>query len=132
MEKPPKKLYSDQEDVWNKAEKFLKNLLNDSKTVKEAHVWASLAEGKFGVYERPYKDQIGSDIDFVIVMNEPADIPKNWKFADFGTAWFDLYKLGDFEYQNNKHQIDGLIVFPSKHNVDRMKERLKGMSKKIV
>lgn len=130
--KPPKILYKDQKDVWNKAEKFLKDLLKDSTTIKEAYAWASLAEGKFGIYEKPYKNQIGSDIDFVIVMNEPIDIPKTWKSANFETAWFDLYRLDDFVYQKNKHQIDGLIVIPSKHNIDRMRERLKGMSKKIV
>ena len=130
--KPKKTLYKNQKDVWNKAEFFLKELLKESKSVKESYVWASLAEEKFGLYEKLYKNQVGSDIDFVIVMNEPADIPSKWTFNEIKTAWFDLYSLGYFEYQKNKHQVDGLIVFPSKHDTDRMKERLKGRSKIIA
>ena len=129
--KLPKILYENQEDVWNKAEDYLKKLLSNCDTVKEAYVWASLAESKFGVYEKPYRGQIGSDIDLVIVMKEPIDIPKDWKFTKVEKSWFDLYHLGYFEYEGHKHQIDGLIVIPSKHNIDGMKKSLEGRSRKI-
>ena len=129
--KPPKILYENQEDVWDKAEVSLKKLLSNCNSVKEAYVWASLSEGKFGIYEKPYKNQIGSDIDLVIVMKEPINIPKNWKFVNVEKSWFDLYHLGYFEYKGNKHQIDGLIVIPSKHDLSKMKESVKGRSRKI-
>ena len=131
MTKPPKILYKNQEDVWNKAEVYLKKLLSNCDSVKEAYVWASLAENKFGLYEKPYRGQIGSDIDLVIVMTEPMHIPKDWKFTKVKKSWFDLYHLGYFEYQDNKHQIDGLIVVPSRHNIKNMKKSLKERSRKI-
>ncbi|MEK6858931.1 MAG: hypothetical protein AABX53_03400 [Nanoarchaeota archaeon] len=129
--KPEKILYADQDDVWVKAEDFIKKLLSKSSSVKEAYVWASLAERKFGLYKEPYRNQIGSDIDLVIVMNEPADIPKSWKFTTVEKSWFSLYNLGYFEYDGNKHQVDGLIVFPSKHNLDKMRKDLEGRSKRV-
>lgn len=129
--KPPKILYENQEDVWDKAEAYLEKILVKCDCVKEVYVWASLAEGKFGLYEALYRDQIGSDIDLVIVIDEPVNLPKNWEFTQIEKSWFDLYHLGYFEYQGNKHQIDGLIVIPSKHNLDKMKKALKGRSKRI-
>jgi hypothetical protein len=130
--KPSKILYENQEDVWNKAEANLQKLLAICDTVKEAYVWASLAEGKFGIYEEPYRGQIGSDIDLVIVMEEPMNIPKDWKFTKVEKSWFDLYHLGYFEHEGHKHQIDGLIVIPSKHDLSRMKKSLEGRSRKII
>ena len=129
--KPPKVLYKNQEEVWRKAEKYLEKVLTKCNCVKEAYVWASLAEGKFGIYEKLYKNQIGSDIDLVIVMNEPINIPKEWKFTKVRKSWFELYHLGYFEYKGNKHQIDGLIFIPSRHNLDKMKKSLEGRSKRI-
>jgi predicted nucleotidyltransferase len=129
--KPPKILYENQEDAWSKAEVNLKKLLSNCHSVKEAYVWASLAEGKFGIYEKPYRDQIGSDIDLVIVMNEPIQIPKDWKFTKVEKSWFDLYHLGYFDYEGHKHQIDGLIVIPSKHDIKKMRKSLEGRCRKI-
>ena len=94
-------------------------------------MWASLAEGKFGIYEKPYRNQVGSDIDLVVVMKEPINIPKDWKFTKVEKSWFDLYHLGHFEHQGHKHQIDGLIVIPSKHDLSKMTKSLKDRSKKI-
>ena len=129
--KPHKILYENQEDVWNKAEANLQNLLSICDTVKEAYVWASLAEGKFGIYEKPYRGHMGSDIDLVIVMKEPMHVPKDWKFTQVEKSWFDLYHLGYFEYNGHKHQIDGLIVIPSKHDLSKMRKSLEGRSRKI-
>lgn len=130
--KPQKIIYQNQKDVWDNAQIYLKKILSACKCVKEAYVWASLAEGKFGVYDKPYRNQTCSDIDLVIVLNEPANIPKAWKFTGVEKSWFDLYHLGYFEYQGNKHQIDGLIVIPSKHDLDKMKKSLEGRFKKII
>lgn len=130
--KPQKILYKNQKDVWDKAEVHLKKLLSTCDNVKEAHVWASLAEGKFGLYEKSYRNQIGSDIDLVVALENQKNIPKNWKFTKVEKSWFDLYRLGYFEYNGNKHQVDGLIVIPSKHDLDKMKKALKGRSKRII
>ena len=130
--KPSKELYSDQEDVWKKAKFYLSSMLTGLDLVQEAYVWASLAESKFGIYEKPYRDMIGSDIDLVIIVKEPCDLPKEWKFTKVEKSWFDLYHLGYFEYDGNKHQIDGLIVFPSKHDLNKMKKSLEGRSRQIL
>ena len=131
--KPRKILYENQKVVYGKALVCLKKILRECKCIKEAFIWASLAEKKFGVYEKPYNNQTCSDIDLVIVLNEndPIKIPKTWKCTKVEKSWFDLYNLGYFEYQGNKHQIDGLIVIPSKHNLVAMKKDLKGRCKKI-
>ncbi len=129
--KPNKKLYESQEDVWREAAKHLESILSKCDSIKEAYVWASLAEGKFGTYEELYKGQTGSDIDLVIVVKEPFELPKEWKDTKVKKSWFDLYHLGNFDYKGNKHQIDGLVVIPSKHDVEKMKEALKGRSKRI-
>lgn len=130
--KPNKKIYDNQKEIWEEASKYLKSILSKCDSVKEAYVWASLAEEKFGIYDTPYRGQIGSDIDLVIIMNEPVNLPKEWKFTTVEKSWFDLYHLGYFEYKGNKHQIDGLIVIPSKHDIDKMKCSLEGRSKKIL
>lgn len=129
--KPPKILYENQKDVWNKAKIHLKKLIADCNSVKEAYVWASLAEDKFGIYEKPYNGQTGSDIDLVIIMKEPFNLPKNWKFTKVKKQWFDLYHLGHFKHEGHQHQIDGLVVIPSKHDLSKMKKSLEGRSKKI-
>ena len=49
--------------------------------VQEALVWASLAEGKFGLYDYEHKGQEGSDIDLVTIIDEKHEIPENWKFT---------------------------------------------------
>ncbi len=131
MDKPPKKLYKNQTDVWNKALPVLEQVLKKSDSVKEAYVWASLAEGKFGLYEETYQGREGSDVDLVIVMNEPADIPTAWEDTTIRKSFFDLYKVGMFTYDGHKHPIDGLVVFPSRHDLTKMKERLEGRSKQI-
>jgi len=129
--KPKKILYKNQDDVWKKAEAHLKKLLLNCNGVKEAYVWVSLAEGKFGIYEEPYRSQIGSDIDLVVVLGDYKNIYKDWKFTKVEKLWFDLYQLGYFKYNGNKHQIDGLIVIPPKHDLEKMKKLLVGRSKRI-
>lgn len=129
--KPNKQLYDNQAEVWKTASKFLESILSKCDSVKEAYVWASLAEGKFGIYDKPYRGQTGSDIDLVIIVDEPFNLPKDWKFTNVHESWFDLYKIGSFDYKGNKHQIDGLVVIPSKHDINKMREAIKGRSKKV-
>ena len=129
--KPDKKLYEDQGKVWNEAAKHLQSLLSGHAFVKEAHVWASLAEGRFGIYKSPFKGEKASDIDLVVVVKEPFKLPKEWKFTGVQKSWFDLYRLGHFDYEGNRHRIDGLVVIPSRHDLGKMREALKGRSKQL-
>jgi len=129
--KPKKIIYENQAEVWGNAKKYLLNLISNQPCVKEAIVWASLAEGTFGVYEEEYRGQEGSDIDLVLIIDEEYPIPKQWKFTKIKKSWFDLYSLGKFVHIGHIHNIDGLLVFPSRHNLEKMKSSLKGRSKII-
>ncbi|MBT3395447.1 hypothetical protein HOA59_00960 [archaeon] len=124
-------LYKNQKEVWNKAEEYLDKLLSNYDCIEHAYVWASLAENKFGIYETPYNNRTGSDIDLVIVMKEFNEIPEDWNFTKVEKSWFDLYEIGNFKYAGNEHPIDGLIVIPLKHDLNKMNTALKGRSKKL-
>jgi len=124
--------YKNQEKVQKEAFSFLHKLVSKELCVKEAYVWASLAEGTFGIYEEEYNGRTCSDIDLVIIIDENYPLPKEWKYTTVDKSWFSLYNLGYFHYKNNKHEIGGLLVFPSKHNLDKMHNALKGRYKKII
>lgn len=131
--KPNKIPYENQELVWEKAKEYLTELISNTPCVKKAYVWASLAEGKFGVYEKLYKNRHeASDVDLVIVIDEKYPIPEEWHFTNVKKSWFDLYHdLGVFEHDGHKHIVDGLLVFPSRHNLEEMEVDLKNRSKII-
>ena len=130
--KPTKILYEDQKELWEKASSYILKLIKNQPCVKEAYIWASLAEGQFGIYEEEYQGRLASDIDLVIVLNENESIPKSWKYLHVEKSWFKLYKLGIFEYKGNAHPIDGLLVSPSIHDIRRMKEMLDRRSKRLM
>jgi len=130
--KPHKILYTDQKELWEKASSYILSLITNEPCVKEVYVWASLAEKQFGLYEEEYQGRLGSDIDLVIILHEDQPIPKNWKYLHVEKSWFKLYKLGIFVYNGTAHPIDGLLVFPSRHNMTRMKEMLEGRSKRML
>lgn len=130
--KPNKVLYENQEDVWKAARKFLLDLVKDKPAVKKAIVWASLAEGKFGLYEGQYRGVEGSDIDLVLIMDEKYPVPEGWHWTTVSKSWFDLYtNMGNFVYRGHKHKVDGLLVFPSRHSLKKMEKSIKGRSKVI-
>ena len=133
IEKPNKIIYENQKEVWQKAKKYLLEIVTDEPCVQKATVWASLAEGQFGVYETTYKNRHeGSDIDLVVIVDEKHPIPKKWKFTNVNKSWFDLYHdLGVFKHGGHKHIVDGLLVFPSRHDLKEMETDLKGRSKLI-
>lgn len=128
--KPKKIIYEDQQEVWREAEKFLQSIVKDKPAVKKAIVWASLAEGKFGLYEEEYQGMEGSDIDLVLIMDEEEIVPEEWAYTGVSKSWFDLYtKLGKFKYKGHIHKVDGLLVFPSRHDMQKMEASLAGRSR---
>lgn len=129
--KPNKILYENQDEVWGKAKDFLIEKVKDEPCVQEALVWASLAEGKFGLYEEEYKGQEGSDIDLVIIVDESHPIPRDWSFTTIEKSCFDLYHLGKFVHEGHKHPIDGLVVFPSRHDLQEVRDMLAFRSRSI-
>jgi predicted nucleotidyltransferase len=132
LEKPPKKVYADQKDAFEKFKEFILPYLKHMPEVKEAVVWASLAEGKFGTYEREHKGHTGSDVDLVILLEEGKEVPKEFKDLDVHKSWFDGYldkKFRHFEYKGNNHEVDVLLIKRGK--LEAAKERLKSRSKPI-
>lgn len=130
--KPHKIIYPNQEDVWEKASSYLLNLIQNQPCIKKAYVWASLAEGLFGLYNKEYQGRVGSDIDLVIILNEDKKIPKKWKYTGIEKSCFKLYKIGEFEYNGNIHPIDGLIVFPSLHDLKKVDKMIKDRNKRLI
>lgn len=130
-DKPRKILYENQEKIWNSAKLFLKEVVEDKPAVKEALVWASLAEGKFGLYDHEYDGREGSDIDLVVILDEKFPISEGWTDTTVEKSCFDLYHIGKFIHEGHKHPIDGLLVFPSRHNLQEVREMLADRSKSI-
>ena len=129
--KPEKTLYKNQEKIWDKAKRFLIKMVADEPVVQEALVWASLAEGKFGLYDHEYRGQEGSDIDLIIITDEKFRVPESWKFTTIEKSCFDLYRIGKFVHEKNVHLIDGLLVFPSRHNLQEVRDMLADRGRSI-
>ena len=130
-DKPRKILYENQEKIWDSAKQFLKEMVEDKPFVQEALVWASLAEGKFGLYEHEYDGREGSDIDLVVILDEKFQLPESWKFTTVKKSCFDLYHIGKFIHEGHKHPIDGLLVSPSRHSLQEVRDMLADRSKSI-
>src|SRR5258708_40073494 len=100
-DKPNKILYENQENIWETARQFLIEIVSNKPAVHEALVWASLAEGNFGLYEHEHRGQEGSDIDLVVIVDEKFKLPEGWKFTNVEKSCFDLYRVGKFTYQGH-------------------------------
>lgn len=130
-DKPNKIPYENQENIWENAKQFLTEIVSGKPAVQEALVWASLAEGKFGLYEQEHAGREGSDIDLVVILDENFKIPESWKFTNVEKSCFSLYIVGKFSYQGHIHPIDGLLVFPSRHSLQEVRDMLADRSKSI-
>lgn len=130
LNKPQKKLYEDQKDAFERFRKFIVPYLKKIPEIKEASIWASLAEGKFGTYEKEFNGQIGSDVDLVLLLEDNSKIPASFKNLKVDKSWFSGYmnkSFRHFNYHGNNHLVDILLVKPEK--IDLVKERMKGRSK---
>ena len=80
---------SERERVLEKAKDFvLKDLLPNQK-INRIFLFGSLAKGKFGKYEKPFKNRWYSDIDILVFVEDDFKIPRKWKLH----AKCDLYKV---------------------------------------
>ena len=132
MNKPKKTIYPNQKDAFEKFRKFILPHLRKIPEIKEAMIWASLAEGKFGTYEREYREHTGSDVDLVLLLEEGKDIPEAFKDLEVHKSWFDGYlnkSFRHFDYDGNDHKVDVLVV--KRDKLDVAKESLKGRSKRL-
>lgn len=128
-EKPPKIEYEDQDMVYEKARDFLVEKVATIEAVDEAIIWGSLADRKFGNYSHPHHDgRTGSDIDLVLILDKEKEefkLPDDWYFTTVEKSCFDLYSSREkFVHKGHKHKIDGLVVFPSKHSLQEVRDMI--------
>ncbi len=112
-DKPSKKVYENQADAFEKFNQFILPHLKEIPEIKEAVVWSSLAEGKFGTYAKEHRGHTGSDVDLVILLGKGQKIPKQFKDIECHKSWFDGYiskKFRHFDYLGNDHKIDVLVI----------------------
>ena len=130
--KPQKKVYENQADAFEKFNQFILPYLRKIPEVKEAVVWASLAEGTFGLYDREFRGHVGSDVDLVILLDKGVNVPKEFKDIECHKSWFDGYidkKFRDFNYKGKNHKVDLLVV--KRDELERAKASLKGRIKQL-
>ena len=75
-QKPEKIIYDNQKLILNKIVDFIRTILNEN--VKEAYLFGSVVNGKFGKYAENYKSHEGSDIDLIVFIKN-RKVPNNWK-----------------------------------------------------
>lgn len=132
LNKPKKIVYPNQKDTFEKFRKFILPYLKEIPEIKEARIWASLAEGKFGTYEEEFRGQTGSDVDLVLLLEEGKEPPKEFKDINVHKSWFNGYidkRFRHFDYDGNDHQVDVLLVRRDK--IDVAREKLRGRCKGI-
>jgi predicted nucleotidyltransferase len=132
LNKPPKKIYENQEEAFEEFRKFITPYLKKIPEVEEAVVWASLAEGKFGTYAREHRGHTGSDVDLVVLLGKGKKIPKGFRDMECHKAWFDGHickEFRHFDYLGNDHKVDVLLV--KREELEKAKTRMKGRIKSL-
>ena len=132
--KPKKMYYKDQKEIFKEFLKFIEPFFQKYKEIKEVYLWGSLVDGTFGLYEKEYREQTGSDVDLVIFLEKNSDIPKGWKNLNAPQSWFDLYKdreFRKFEYKGNIHKVDLLVAHKGK-TVESLKKSNQKVKKKFI
>ncbi|MFB6246132.1 MAG: hypothetical protein ABEI74_00890 [Candidatus Pacearchaeota archaeon] len=131
-EKPNKRAYEDQEEVFEKCKNFLLPYLKDIPEIKSAVLWGSIVNGSFGVYEETWRGQTGSDVDLIIFLEKGAKPPKQFKYLEIDKKWFKGYKpinFRDFLYSGNVHKVDTLLV--KEGHESEAQDDITGKSKEI-
>jgi len=122
--KPKKKLYKNQEEIKEKFLDFIQPFFKKYPQITRAFLFSSLTNKTFGIYEKEYKNNKGSDIDLVVFIK--GTILKEWKEFKAQNKDFTLYKDNQFRkfiYKNNAHKVD--IVIPHKKIVKQTYSRIK-------
>jgi predicted nucleotidyltransferase len=110
--KPQKIVYKNQGEIHDLIRKFLKSSFKRVKC--KAYLVGSSTTGKFGIYEKPFKGEAGSDIDIVVFIEI---IPLKWKKLDVKKSWWNLYRVGELQINNNIHFVNAMVVKKGKEVV---------------
>lgn len=132
MKKPNKKIYKGQKQIQKKIINFLLPKLKEIPQIEKAYLWGSIINGDFGVYQKKWREHIGSDIDLIILLKKHCRVPKEFKYLEIDKLWFKGYKPREFrkiKIEGNEHKVDILLIKRS-HIKDAMKD-IKGKSKLI-
>lgn len=122
-DKPIKYVYPEQDDIKKSFSEFILPYLSEHPFFKKVWVWGSLSSGSFGIYEVPYVNQDGSDLDLLVEVDEKFEIPKEFKemkgWTDkrtysraFNSSLRFVYAMGD---ESTPHHLDFICHWPSVH-----------------
>jgi len=101
-ERPKKTIFSrsKQREMLKRAKDFvLSDLLPDPK-INKIILFGSVVEGKFGEYEKPFKNRKYSDVDVLLFVEEDFEVPREWE-KHLHCDMYDVY---------NAHWMDGEIL----------------------
>ena len=101
-ERPKKTVFpeSRQKKILEKAKKFVLVDLLPNPKINKIVLFGSLVEGKFGEYEKPFKDRKYSDVDVLLMVEENFEVPNQWG-EHFHCEMYDVY---------NAHMMDEILV----------------------
>lgn len=94
--KPPKENYPNQQSVWEKATKYLVDTFSTEPCVRELTVWASLAEGTFGLYKDFYEPLWYSLTELPGTLLYPLEI-RDWLIEDVKNGFSSTTREATFK-----------------------------------
>lgn len=103
MKERPKKIVfpkSRQEVILKRAKEFVLEDLLPNPKINKIVLFGSLVEGKFGEYEKPFKDRKYSDVDVLLMVEDGFLVPGEWE-GHFHCDMYDVY---------NAHMMDGELL----------------------
>jgi len=124
INKPNKTIYKNQKQIRKKIIKKIRDKFLDK--VKEAYLIGSLAEGKFGIYDKEFEGYFGSDIDIVAI---PAEITIKWKYEGDFYDWHSLYNIGEIKIKDTLHPI--MFMIPFEQDINLFWKKAKELNWKI-
>ena len=84
--------------------------------VREVYLVGSLVDGEFGVYCKPDKGRLASDVDLIIVGDDEFPIPNSW--VEKSPHIFDLYALPNLDgvprMTGRIHGVSAMVYLDSK------------------
>jgi len=123
--KQKKRLYENQEKIYNKIIEKLREKIQDF--IYSAYLFGSALERDFGRYENRFDRHYGSNIDVLAIM-EKSEIPLKWRFVSEQAFW-TIYEGGKIEIEGVKHRIDFYVV--EEPNKKKAMERLEELRLRV-
>ncbi len=131
--KPLKYIYPNQKKVIKDVIAFILPYLKKHPFFKKVWAWGSLSKGLFGVYEAPYREQEGSDVDLLVEVDERFEIPselqenKEWtKTRNYSRAFGSKLRfVNEADGKSIAHHVDFICHWPSIHSKEGFYKKVK-------